>query len=268
MYLTLILRSLLVLFLTCGPALVAWSLEQPESRLQEAGIHPVLGTKLDAGLQFSDSSGKVVTLADVFSRERPIILVPVYYDCPRLCGLLLDGVVKLLKRLTLSLGRDFELVTVSFDPTESTDLAARRKSEYFSRAKISEEQKEYWHFWTGSKESIDPLMQGLGFKFFEDQGEFAHSAAIFIITPDGGLSQAFVNVEFSPLDVRLALVEASEGKIGTPLDHIMLFCFRFDPTRGKYTWAVLSLLKIVGFLTLVGLGVLFYRISRKSNSTL
>ncbi len=236
-------------------AVPASALEDPKADLQEVGVFTELGRKVDTSLIFSDSLGNKIPLSQVFSSGKPVILIPAYYRCPRLCGLILGGVQKLLNKLTLNLGHDFQVVTVSFDPEEGVKDAAEKASEY---RKVLPDRgvPEAWSFLVGDENNIRPLMDQIGFRYKKDGSEFAHSAAIMILTPDGEISQYFTGIDFSPFDVKLSLIEASKGKIGSPLDHVFMFCFRFDETKGRYTWAVFNLMRLGAIATLVFLVVL------------
>jgi protein SCO1/2 len=191
--------------------------------------------------------------------EKPLVIAPVYYKCPRLCGLLLDGLYSLINKLPLKLGDDFNVLVVGFDPTESASDAEEVRSKLNIRLK--EEARGVTgalNYVVGDERSTATLMDQLGFRYKKDGEDFAHSAALMILTPTGEISQYFTGIEFSPWDVRLALVEASQGKIGTAIDHLLLYCFRFDPLQGKYTWAVVALLRVGGVLTLIGLGLVYF----------
>lgn len=239
--------------------------ENPEESLKRAGLSTLLGKKVDLNLTFTESTGTERPLRDFFSDGKPVIMVPVYYGCPRLCGLVLDGVVSLLNKLTLNLGQDYRVVTVSFDDTETPELAKERLTKYhplLTRGEVAD-----WHFLVGKESSVKSLMEQIGFNFERDGSEFVHSAAIMLLTPEGQISQYFTGIDFPAWDLRLALVEASQGNVGSALDHVFLFCFRFDQIKGKYTWAVYNLLKVVGVLTIVLLGGLVFSLLRKERAS-
>jgi protein SCO1/2 len=237
----------------------AIGLEQPGEVLkQDVGVFTQLGTKVDLNRVFTDSNGRSGPLSNFVLAGKPIIVVPVYYKCPRLCGLLLDGVSHLLTRLTLSLGKDFSVVAVSFDPTEAAVDAASTREKFRERiGGMAAAGYDSFHYLVGSPENVTGLMREVGFKYLPDGKDFAHSAAIMILTPSGEISQYFTGIEFSPWDVRLSLIEASRGEVGTAIDHLLLYCFRFDPLQGKYTWAVIGLLRVGGALTLLGLVAMY-----------
>ncbi len=242
------------------------ALDDPASQLSEVGVNPILGNKIDLDGVFTDSSGQQVKLSQVMKPGIPAVIVPVYYKCPRLCGLVLLGLVDLLSSLKLTLGTDYQVIVVSFNSAESFELAAEKKLFYSSRLADKGMESIDWRFLVGSEAPVAKLMSQLGFGYSKDGDEFAHSAAIIMLTPEGEISQYFTGVEYPAWDVRLALVEASQGKIGTALDHVMLFCFRFDQLKGKYTWATLNLLRVGAALTVVCLAALVFSFYRKERA--
>ena len=257
-----IILVLVVPFLWGG---FASALDNPGGQLEEVGVQPILGNKVDFSGYFTDSSGNQVLLSDIIRKGIPAIFVPVYFDCPRLCGLVLNGLIDLIGTLELKFGSEYQVVVPSFDPTETAQQAQEKKT--FYSAKLSKQgiNPSDWHFLVGSEENVKKLMRELGFRYSKDGEEYAHSSAIILLTPEGEISQYFTGIEYPAWDVRLALVEASQGKIGSALDHVMLFCFRFDQLKGKYTWATLNLLRVGAALTvvfLVGLIFHFYRKER------
>lgn len=246
------------------------AIEHPEQVLDnEVGIFTVLGTKVDLNRQFTDSDGRKATLREFAHPDKPIVVVPVYYRCPRLCGLLLDGVATLVSAMSLSLGQEYSVLAVSFNPIEISN-EARLTQEKFRPRMTGEAARGYasFKFLVGDEGNVKALMDQIGFKYIPDGQDFAHSAAIMILTPSGEISQYFTGIEFSPWDVRLALIEASNGGVGTAVDHLLLYCFRFDQLQGKYTWAVLGLLRIGGVLTLLGLASVFIFVRLKKPSRL
>jgi protein SCO1/2 len=253
------LNILILLKLLLFVPATLFALEKAEKVLgSEVGLRSNLGTEIDLSLSFTNQDGKIVTLKQLVLEKKPLIIVPVYYECPRLCGLLLSGFVKLINQLTLSLGDDYAIATISFDPREGVELAKKRADQYRTQYRKSDSANKNWHFLVGDGEATNKLMDRIGFLYREDGEDFAHTAAIMILTADGILSQYFTGIEFSPFDTRLAIVEASNGAVGTPLDHVFLFCFRFDESVGKYTWAVFNLMRAAGVLTLLALiGLIF-----------
>lgn len=256
--LALVVAQLLVLI---GFVAQSEAIERPEQVLdKEVGIFTQLGTKV--GLsdgRFTDINGRQGALKDFAQSGKPILIAPVYFKCPRLCGLLLDGVYALLSEISLEISKDFSVLVVGFDPTE-TPADAREVMTKFNARLIGDAAPHASdiQFLIGDEISTKRLMSELGFKFMRDGKDFAHSAAVMILTPGGEISQYFTGITFPSWDVRLSLVEASKGVIGTAVDHLLLYCFRFDPLQGRYTWAVIGLLRVGGALTLVGLALVFY----------
>jgi protein SCO1/2 len=239
------------------------AIEKPEVELEPIKMATELGAQIDKNLEFIDSSGKNRTINEFFLPNKPLIIVPAYYTCPRLCGLLLNGVSDLLKKLDLKLGVDYSIITVSFNNKD--DYLRAQGQEIRFRKQVSEnvENTSAWNFLVGKESSIYTLMTGLGFNYKRENEDFAHTAALFILTPDGKISQYFTGIEFSAWDVKLALIEAASGSIGTAIDHVMLFCFKFDPLKGRYTWAAINFMRLGGALTLAFIVGLFFYLRKK-----
>lgn len=230
----------------------AMAIEHPETELNGVGITTKLGTKVDLTTKFTKSDGSEVALGDLILEGRPIIVIPAYYHCPRLCGLIHDGVVQLLNELGLKLGEDFRAVTISFDSTEKPAQAEKVRNRVL-KGLVAPSTPDGWEFLLGTEENVRAVMSQIGFGFARDGNEFAHGSGIFVITPSGEVSQYFTGIEFPASDVRLGLVEASKGRIGTPIDHVLLFCFRFDPTKGRYTLMAGNIMRAGGVITLLAL---------------
>jgi protein SCO1/2 len=222
-----------------------------------------LGDHLPLDLAFRDDQGGSVRLGDFFA-ERPVLLSLGYYRCPMLCPMVRDGLVRSIKPLSFSAGREFEVVVVSINPDEGPDDARSRRDESLSRYD-REGSDGGWHFLTGSRESIARLSDAVGFRYSRDEktGQFAHAAGVVVATPRGEISRYLFGAEFSPRDVRLALVEASASRIGGLTDQLLLFCFHYDPRAGRYTAVALRSLRIAGVLTVVAIagfiGISFWR---------
>lgn len=236
---------LVVLFFAFGVVKPASALTDPASTIQEKkiGFFTELGAKVDPNLTFTDASGRSVTIGSLLKSNVPTIITPMYYGCPRLCGLLLNGFIDLVKKMKLSMGSEYNVITVSFDPSEAAELAKGKEQSVFEEVSRSDVNQENWHFLVGGEQNIKALMDQLGFHYQKDGEEYAHSSGIIVLTPQGEISQYFTGIEFSPWDVRLSLIEASKGSIGSAIDHILLFCYRFDPTQGKYTWVAFNVLR-------------------------
>jgi len=231
------------------------------SVLKNVGFEPQLNAHLPLNLAFRDEAGRHVQLGEYFV-QKPVLLALVYYGCPMLCNQTEQGVVGALRMLSFNPGRDYQVVFVSFDPRESPDMAAQKKESAMTHFRRPETASG-WYFLTGSKESIDALTQGANFRYSFDQKSnlFAHASGILLLTPDGRISRYFYGVEFPALDIRLGLVDASAGKIGTAVDHVLLFCYHYDPTAATYSASILKLVRLGGVLTILAFvsAVLIFR---------
>jgi protein SCO1/2 len=232
--------------------------------LKQVGIEQRLDNQIPLDLTFRDESGREVKLGEYFRGDKPVLLTLVYYECPMLCNQVLNGVVGTLGAMTFTPGKEFEVVTVSFDPREGPELASKKKESYLKRYR-RENAGVGWHFLTGDKASIDALSESVGFRYVWDEQskQFAHASAIMVATPKGKLSHYFYGIEYSPKDLRLALVEASEGKIGSPVDALILYCYHYDPATGRFA-PVMAVLRVAGVLTVLGLAALVYYLTRRT----
>ncbi len=233
------------------PANVGKSSAGLPSQLQNVGFEPPLNGQIPLDLNFHDESGREVTLRE-YSGQRPVLLALVYYGCPMLCNQVEMGVVGALKMLSFAPGRDYEVVFVSFDPRENPAMAAQKKEaamSHFGRR----ETASGWHFLTGSQESIAALTKAANFRYSFDTriNIFAHASGIMLLTPDGRISRYFYGVEYPSRDVRLGLVDASAGKIGTPIDRLLLYCFEYNPESARYSATILKIVRLGGLLTIV-----------------
>lgn len=235
--------------------------------LQNIGIDQHLNATVPLDATFRDEQGSEVQLGKYF-RDRPVLLIPVYYTCPMLCSQVLSGVVAGLRPLSLVPGRDFDIVAFSFNPSE-TPADATRERDLYTRRYSSRSGTVGWHFLTGSPQSIKAVTDAIGFHYRYDPALkiFVHGSGVMILTTHGRISRYLYGVEYEPKDLKLGLVEASNGKIGSPADQILLFCYHYDPTTGKYTTTVLRVLQLAAALTLLvmGLGfITYWRIDRKT----
>jgi protein SCO1/2 len=222
--------------------------------MREVGFDQRLGEKLPLDVPLRDETGKTVALGDFF-HDRPVVLSLVYYECPMLCTLSLNGLVSALSVLRLEPGRDFELVTVSFDPREGAEQARARKKAYLDRYKRPGAEAA-WHFLTGDRDALDRLTKAVGFRYAWDAEtkQFAHAAGVMVATPAGVLSRYLYGIEYAPKDLRLALVESAAGRLGTPVDAFLLTCYRYDPTQGHYGAYAMGLVRLAGIATVLALG--------------
>jgi len=213
------------------------------------------------GLPFRDETGRNVKLGDYLG-QRPVLLAFVYYGCPMLCNQVELGVVSSMKMISFNPGRDYEVVFISFDPRETPDMAAAKKATAISRYGRPSTAAG-WHFLTGSKESIEAATRAANFRysFSEKSNLFAHASGIMVLTPDGRISRYFYGVEYPTRDVRLGLVEASQGKIGAPIDRVLLFCYQYDPTAATYSASILRIVRLAGIFTvlIIVVGILVFR---------
>jgi protein SCO1/2 len=224
--------------------------------LKNVGIEQHLDKQIPPDLVFRDETGKSVRLGDYFGKK-PAILNLVYYQCPMLCGEVLSGLESVLRVLKFDIGREFNVVTVSFDPRETPDMATKKKAEFLKRYGRPG-AADGWHFLTGPQQSIDALTEAAGFQYQYDPktGQFAHSTAIMVLTGEGKIAQYYFGVEYAPKDLRLGLIQASDNKIGTLADQVLLYCYHYDPTTGKYGAIIARVLQLSGLATVLLLGVL------------
>ncbi len=225
-------------------------MEPVPKELQEVGITEHLDASLPLQLVFFDEEGNEVALGSFFEPSRPVILTLNYYECPMLCTLQLNGLVKALKELDWTPGREFEIVTVSIDPAEKPELAKAKKEVYLAQY-ARPGASAGWHFLTGTGENIAALADtvGFGYRYDPKTRQFAHAAAAFVLTPDGRLSRYLYGIEYSPRTVRLSLVEAAGGKIGSSFDRLLLYCYHYDASRGRYTMVAVNIMRLGGLVT-------------------
>lgn len=235
--------------------------EQPRA-LQGISIEQKLDQQIPLSLNFLDSDGRSVRLSDYF-QDQPVVLALVYYDCPMLCNLILNGTLRALRAMDMTAGKEFQVVTVSFDPRETPKVADRTRKSYLEKYRRPEAERG-WAFLTGSQDQIQSLTHAVGFRYRWDSEtqQFAHAGALIVLTPEGKVSRYLFGVEYSPRDLRLSLVEASENRIGTAVDQILLYCFQYNPLTGKYSFAVMNILRAMGILTLVAIGGLILALIR------
>ena len=228
--------------------------------LQGVTIEQKLNQQVPLNLIFRDEYGRSLPLSTYFTGNKPVLLALVYYNCPMLCTLILNGMESSLKAVSFDPGKDFEVVAVSFDPRDTPETAARKKANYLRRYGRANTANG-WHFLTGDEASIKALTSALGYRYKFDPatGQFAHASAIMILTPQGKLSRYFYGVEYAPRDIRLGLVEASQDKIGSPVDQVLLFCYHYDPGTGKYGAIAMNMVRLGGatFVLICGTFLLF-----------
>ena len=231
--------------------------------LKNVGIQQNLTQPLPLDLAFTDDLGRNVRLGDYFGKK-PVILSLVYFNCPMLCGEVLSGLEHSLRMMSFDVGKEFEVITVSFDPKDTPEMAAKKKSEFLKRYKRAGAEQG-WHFLVGKQDAIDALTKAVGFQYDYNSNtqQFAHAAAIMIATPDGKIAQYYYGVEYPPKDLRLGLVEAAKGKIGNIVDAMLLYCYHYDPEQGKYSATILRVLRLAGLATMLSLGTLIFVMIRR-----
>ena len=229
--------------------------------LRDVGFEPPLNGPMPLDLAFRDETGRSVQLREYFG-QKPVVLAFVYYGCPMLCDQVEQGVVGVLRMLSFNPGRDYDVVFISFDSRETPEMAAEKKKKALAHFRRPETDSG-WHFLTGSQESIQAATRAANFRFSFDAKNnlFAHASGVLLLTPDGHISRYFYGVEFPGRDMRLGLVDASAGRIGTPIDHVLLYCYHYDPAAATYSASILKIIRLAGVLTILCLvgGILISR---------
>jgi protein SCO1/2 len=232
--------------------------------VQNVGIDQHLGDQVTMSLPVRDEHGNATTLGNYFGK-RPVILVMAYYECPNLCTLVMNGVFSAMKTLPFVPGQDFDVVSVSINPHETSALAEKKKDSYVGGYHEGAHADGY-HFLVADQPTIDMLTKQVGFRYAYDSvnHQFAHASGIMLLTKDGRLSRYFYGIEYAPRDLKYGLIDASEGKIGSVADKLLLFCYHYDPASGKYGAAITTMLRIGGGLTLLGMGMMFIVFRRRA----
>ena len=254
------IRTRLGLILVLGALITSFVQAQSASDTATGPLASVrfdqrLGESIPLDTPFVDEDGKEIVLGDLLG-ERPAILALVYYECPMLCPMIMNGLLQALKTVKFSPGEQFDVITVSFDSGETWEQARDAKAVHLERFG-KPETADGWHFLTGTEEAIRSVTDPVGF-FFEydpEQDEYAHAAGIVVLTPDGRVARYFYGIEFPPRDLRLGLIEAAEGKIGNVIDQVLLYCFKYDPTTGKYSAVIMNIVRLGAVATVVALGL-------------
>ncbi|MGB3364691.1 MAG: SCO family protein [Thermodesulfobacteriota bacterium] len=226
--------------------------------VKDIGIDEKLGDTIPDDITILDENNNPVLFKDLLSSDTPTVLNLVYYSCPKLCNFATDGLLQVVNETaSLEIGKDYKLLTVSFDPEDSAELASTKALKYRSRVKVGEQTQQSWPFFTGDQTNIEKLTQSVGFKYKIDGNEFAHASALIVLTPEGRISRYLHGIQHVPNDFRLSLLEASKGEIGTSklLNSVLLFCYGFDPVGKKYALKALNVVKAGGLITLLSLCV-------------
>jgi protein SCO1 len=234
--------------------------------LREIGFDQHIGDALPLDTPFRDEHGATVRLGDYFGK-RPVVMVFAYYDCPMLCTLSINGLASALNILSLDAGRDFEVVIVSFNPHDTPASAAAKKASYLTRYK-RDSAEAGWHFLSGERAAIDRVTKAAGFRYTWDDAtkQFAHPSGIIVVTPEGTLARYLFGIEYGPRDLRLALVEASAGKVGSPADALLLYCYHYDPMTGRYGLAIMRAIRLAGAATVLALGTFIIVMVRRDRA--
>jgi protein SCO1/2 len=233
------------------PGIVSTALPQA---LREIGFDQNIDQRVPLDTTFRDEAGATVRLGDYFGK-RPVVMVFAYYDCPMLCTQVINGLSSALGVMSLNPGKDFEIVTVSFNPRDTPASATAKKAVYLERYRRPG-AAEGWHFLTGDQPQIDRLTKAAGFRYAWDAEtkQYAHPSGVIVLTPDGRLSKYLFGIEYGPRDLRLGIVEASAGKVGTPVDALLLYCYHYDPMTGRYGLVIMRAIRIAGAATVLAIG--------------
>jgi len=235
--------------------------------LKAVGIEQKLGSQLPLDAEFKDEDGRTVKLGTYFNGGRPVVLAFVYYECPMLCSQVLNGLTGAMKGMSLDAGKDFDVVAISFDSRENDkpDLAKNKKASYVEHYGRAGADKG-WHFLTGTDPSIEAVTQAAGFsyKWDEKSDQFAHAAAVMVVTPEGKMSRYFYGIDYGPKDLKFGIMDSSAEKIGNPAEQLLLYCYHYDPASGKYGFAILRVLRLAGVATILGMGAMIFVFVRRS----
>ncbi len=241
--------------------------------LKTVGIEQRLGEQIPLDSVFKDERENAVRLGDFLKSGRPAILALVYYECPMLCNQVLNGLTGTLKGISLDPGKDFDVIAVSFDPRENDKpgLAANKKASYMERY-ARKGTENGWHFLTGDQAAIEAVTTSVGFNYEWDEksGQFAHASGVMIVTPEGRLSRYFYGIDYAPKDVKFGLMESADKRIGSVSEQLLLYCYHYDPSTGKYGFQILSAMRLAAIATLIGMGAMgfvFWRRNKKVPSS-
>jgi protein SCO1/2 len=236
--------------------------------LQKVGIEQRLNEQIPTDAVFKDENGAEVKIGDYFGK-RPVILALVYYECPMLCNEVLNGLTGTLKGLSFDTGKDFDVVAISFDARENDkpDLAKNKKESYMKRYGRPGTENG-WHFLTGTQSEIDKVANAVGFHYaFDAQtNQFAHAGGVMILTPEGKVSRYLYGIDYAPKDVKFAVMESAQNKVGNVSEQLMLYCYHYDPSTGKYGLSILKVIRIFGIVMLIGLGTMFFVFWRRNKA--
>lgn len=226
-------------------------------------IEQKMGSQIPLDLTFRDESGKTVALRSYF-KDKPVVLVMAYYECPMLCTVVLNELTRVMKsEKRYSIGKDYEVITVSISPTETPELAAKKKENYVNSYQRTG-GKSGWHFLVGDEANINQLADSVGFNYVYDPKtkQYAHSAGVMILTPEGKLARYLLGIDYTAKDLRFALIESSKNKIGNPVEQVILYCYQYDPSTGRYGLVIMRVVQLAGILTVLSLGTFIFMMVR------
>jgi protein SCO1/2 len=235
--------------------------------LKSVGIEQKLNAQLPLDAEFKDENGNIVKLGSFFAKDKPVILALVYYECPMLCNEVLNGLTGSLKGISFDVGKDYDVIAISFDARENEkpDLAKNKKAGYVARYGRAGSEKG-WHFLTGTQSEIDKVTQAVGYnyKYDEATNQFAHAGGIMMATPEGKLSRYFYGIDYAPKDLKFGLMDSAQNKIGNPVEQLYLYCFHYDPSDGKYGLAILKVMRLMAIATILGIGGMLFVFWRRN----
>lgn len=252
-------RAFLVFILSsaafvCGQEPSA-SIDDTRPIISEVGVDEKRGDFIDLSMTFTDRNGKELRLDEIVKGDLPVVLAPVYYNCPSLCTMVLNGASDVIDEMELRIGKDYRVINVSFDPSDTPELAAAKSANYLNALETQENVAANWYWLTGSEPAIAELMDQIGFRYKKIDQDYSHTSTLVVLSPKGMISQYFYGVAYPARDVRFALVDAAEGRVGTTMDQILMYCFRFDPKAGKYVPYAWGIMRVGGVLTLIGMSI-------------
>ena len=240
--------------------------------LKKVGIEQKLDEQIPFDAEFKNADGELIKLGSLFKNDRPVILALVYYECPMLCNEVLNGLTGSLKAVSFDLGKDYDVVAISFDARENDkpNLAKNKKLGYIERYG-REGSENGWHFLTGTQEEIDKVTEAVGFNYTFDErtNQFAHAGGVMIATPEGKLSRYLYGVDYAPKDLKFGIMESSRNEIGDPVDQLLLYCYHYDPSTGKYGLVIINVIRVAGIATLAGIAgmvFVFWRRNKKKEA--
>ncbi len=255
------MRSAICLLMLVGLSSSLMAQLDTKPLIEDVGIDERLGETIDLSLTFHDRNGRKVTLDELLDDEKPTIFAPVYYTCPSLCTLILDGSRDLINELDLELGNDYRVVNVSFNPDNTPELARDKAAGYIATLN-DPEPADHWYFLTGDEDAITRFMSGIGFRYKKIEDLYSHASVVVLASPEGKITRYVYGVDYDPKTVRMALVEAADGKVGTTLDRILIYCFKYDPLAGKYVpyaWGIMRIGAGASAIVLLGLVIILWK---------